>query len=40
MAAKYVVCDRSYKLQHIVFENIKARSILNFRVQFVPFNDD
>ena len=40
MAVKHVVYDRSYKISDILFENIKARSSLNFSVQFILFNDD
>ena len=35
MAAKYIVWGTSC----IVFENIKAKSILNFRIEVTPFKE-
>ena len=40
MTANCIVGGRSHKLWNILFENIKAKSILNFRVQFITSNDD
>ena len=40
MTANCIVGGRSHELWNTRFENTKATSILNFKVQFITSNDD